>query len=94
MDKKEFHRISDVIEGCIDDMNEMRVESMLRMFEAIAKAYADKNGGMILLELLEDGVMLSSVNVDEVSAAELIGAMAIKLQADIMRGAPPKEMFN
>lgn len=94
MDKKEFHRISDVIENCIDDMNEMRVESMLRMFEAIAKAYADKNGGMILLELLEDGVMLSSVNVDEVSAAELIGAMAIKLQADIMRGAPPKEMFN
>jgi hypothetical protein len=94
MDKKEFHRISDVIEGCIEDMNEMRVEAMLRMFESIAKAYADKDHGMILLELLDDGVLLSSVNVDEVIAAELIGAMAIKMQRDIMYGAPPKEMFN
>ena len=94
MDKKEFHRISDVIEGCIDDMNEMRVEAMLRMFEAIAKAYSDKTRGMILLELLDDGVMLSSINVDEVIAAELIGAMAIKMQRDIMYGAPAKEMFN
>jgi hypothetical protein len=94
MDKKEFHRISDVIEGCIEDMNEMRVESMLRVFESIAKAYSDKTRGMILLELLDDGVMLSSINVDEVIAAELIGAMAIKMQRDIMYGAPPKEMFN
>jgi len=94
MDKKEFHRISDVIEGCIENMNEMRVEAMLRMFESIAKACADKDHGMILLELLDDGVMLSSVNVDEVIAAELIGAMAIKMQRDIMYGAPAKEMFN
>jgi hypothetical protein len=94
MDKKEFHRISDVIEGCIEDMNEMRVESMLRVFESIAKAYSDKTRGMILLELLDDDVMLSSINVDEVIAAELIGAMAIKMQRDIMYGAPAKEMFN
>jgi len=94
MDKKEFHRISAVIEGCIDDMSETRIESMLRVFESIAKVYAEENRGLIMFELLEDGVMLSAVNVDEVSAAEIVGAMAIKLQSDIMRGAPAKEMFN
>jgi len=94
MDKEEFHRISDVIEGCIVNMNSARVDAMLRMFESIAKAGSDNSHGVIVIEVLKNGVMLSSINVDEVAAAELVGALAIKLQSDIMLGAPPKEMFN
>jgi len=94
MDKKEFHRISDVIEGCIGEMEKDRVESMLLMFEALAEAYAKRKGGAIMIQLVENGVMLSSVNVDEYTAADVLGAVAVKLNSDLINDTPPREMFN
>lgn len=94
MDKEELARINRVCETCLAKINGARLDSLLHMIESIAKAHANENRGIILLEVLEDGIMLSSVNVDEAHAAELVGATAISMQADLMRGAPPKEMFN
>lgn len=94
MDKTEFHRISGVIEACVEKMEPPRLSSMLLMFEALAKAYADREGGMIVVQLMDEGVMISSINVNEVTASEVLGAISIRMHNDLMEGAPPKGMLN
>ena len=94
MDKTEFHRISAVIEDCIKEMPPARVDSMLRVFEELAQSYALRGGGAIIVQLGEDGVRIYSICLDEAHAAELLGAIAIRMHNDLMEDAPPREMFN
>lgn len=94
MDKTEFNRIAQVVEECIEGMSVARVTAMLEMFERVALAFSKQTGGMLTLELVEDGVMLSSIDITEVEAVEMVSLLAIKMHGDLMAGAPAKEMFN
>jgi hypothetical protein len=94
MDKTEFNRIAQVVEGCIEGMSAARVTAMLQMFERVALAFSEQTGGMLTLELVEDGVMLSSIDITEVEAVEMVSLLAVKMHGDLMAGAPTKEMFN
>lgn len=94
MDKTEFNRIAQVVETCLEKMTPARVTAMLQMFERVALAFARQTGGMLTLELVEEGVLLSAIDLDEAEVAELVGMLAIKMHAEMMAGAPPKEMFN
>ena len=94
MDKTEFNRIAQVVEECIEGMSAARVTAMLQMFERIALAFAKQNGGMLTLEVVEDGVMLSAIDLDEAEVMEMVGMLAVKMHMEVMGGAPAKEMFN
>jgi hypothetical protein len=94
MDKTEFNRIAQVVEECIEGMSAARVTAMLQMFERVALAFSEQTGGMLTLELVEDGVMLSSIDITEVEAVEMVSLLAVKMHGDLMAGAPAKEMFN
>lgn len=94
MDKTEFNRIAQVVEECIEGMSAARVTAMLQMFERVALAFSEQTGGMLTLELVEDGVMLSSIDITEVEAMEMVSMLAIKMHGELMAGAPAKEMFN
>jgi hypothetical protein len=94
MDKTEFNRIAQVVEECIEGMSAARVTAMLQMFERVALAFAKQNGGMLTLEVVEDGVMLSAIDLDEAEVMEMVSMLAIKMHGDLMAGAPAKEMFN
>ena len=94
MDKTEFNRIAQVVEECIEGMSAARVTAMLQRFERVALAFAKQNGGMITLEVVEDGVMLSAIDLDEAEVMEMVSMLAIKMHGDLMAGAPAKEMFN
>ena len=94
MDKTEFNRIAQVVEECIEGMSAARVTAMLQMFERIALAFAKQNGGMLTLEVVEDGVLLSAIDLDEAEVMEMVGVLAIKMHMEVMGGAPAKEMFN
>ena len=94
MDKTEFNRIAQVVEECIEGMSAARVTAMLQMFERIALAFAKQNGGMLTLEVVEDGVMLSAIDLDEAEVMEMVSMLAIKMHGELMAGAPAKEMFN
>lgn len=94
MDKTEFNRIAQVVEECIEGMSAARVTAMLQMFERVALAFSKQTGGMLTLELVEDGVMLSSIDINEAEAMEMVSLLAIKMHGDLMAGAPAKEMFN
>jgi len=94
MDKTEFNRIGQVVEECIEGMSAARVTAMLQMFERVAISFAKQNGGMLTLEVVEDGVMLSAIDLDEAEVMEIVGMLAIKMHMDVMGGAPAKEMFN
>ena len=94
MDKTEFNRIAQVVEECIEGMSAARVTAMLQMFERVALAFSEQTGGMLTLELVEDGVMLSSIDITEVEAVEMVSLLAIKMHGELMAGAPAKEMFN
>jgi hypothetical protein len=94
MDKTEFNRIAQVVEECIEGMSAARVTAMLQMFERIALAFAKQNGGMLTLEVVEDGVMLSAIDLDEAEVMEMVGMLAVKMHIEVMGGAPAKEMFN
>jgi len=94
MDKTEFNRIAQVVEGCIEGMSAARVTAMLQMFERVAMAFSKQTGGMLTLELLDEGVMLSSIDITEVEAVEMVSLLAVKMHGDLMAGAPAKEMFN
>jgi hypothetical protein len=67
---------------------------MLQMFERVALAFAKQNGGMLTLEVIDDGVLLSSIDLDEAEVMEMVGMLAIKMHMEVMGGAPAKEMFN
>jgi hypothetical protein len=75
-------------------MSAARVTAMLQMFERVALAFAKQNGGMLTLEVVEDGVLLSTIDLDEAEVMEIVGMLAIKMHMDVMGGAPAKEMFN
>jgi hypothetical protein len=94
MDKTEFNRIAQVVEECIEGMSAARVTAMLQMFERVALAFAKQNGGMLTLEVVEDGVMLSAIDLDEAEVMEMVGMLAVKMHIEVMGGAPAKEMFN
>ena len=94
MDNTEFNRIAQVVEECIEGMSTARVTAMLQMFERVALAFAKQNGGMLTLEVVEDGVMLSAIDLDEAEVMEMVSMLAIKMHGDLMAGAPAKEMFN
>jgi len=94
MDKTEFNRIGQVVEECIEGMSAARVTAMLQMFERVAISFAKQNGGMLTLEVVEDGVMLSAIDLDEAEVMEIVGMLAIKMHMEVMGGAPAKEMFN
>jgi hypothetical protein len=94
MDKTEFNRIAQVVEECIEGMSAARVTAMLQMFERVALAFAKQNGGMLTLEVVEDGVLLSAIDLDEAEVMEMVGVLAIKMHMEVMGGAPAKEMFN
>jgi len=94
MDKTEFNRIGQVVEECIEGMSAARVTAMLQMFERVALAFAKQNGGMLTLEVVEDGVLLSAIDLDEAEVMEMVGVLAIKMHMEVMGGAPAKEMFN
>ncbi|CAB4155002.1 hypothetical protein UFOVP654_57 [uncultured Caudovirales phage] len=94
MDKTEFNRIAQVVEECIEGMSAARVTAMLQMFERVALAFAKQNGGMLTLEVVEDGVMLSAIDLDEAEVMEMVSMLAIKMHGELMAGAPAKEMFN
>ena len=94
MDKTEFNRIAQVVEGCIEGMSAARVTAMLQMFERVALAFSRQTGGMLTLELVDDGVMLSAIDIDEAEAMEMVSMLAIKMHHELMAGAPAKEMFN
>jgi len=94
MDKTEFNRIAQVVEDCIEGMPAARVTAMLQMFERVAMAFSKQTGGMLTLELLDEGVMLSSIDITEVEAVEMVSLLAVKMHGDLMAGAPAKEMFN
>ena len=94
MDKTEVNRIAQVVEECIEGMSAARVTAMLQMFERVALAFSEQTGGMLTLELVEDGVMLSSIDITEVEAVEMVSLLAVKMHGDLMAGAPAKEMFN
>jgi len=94
MDKTEFNRIGQVVEECIEGMSAARVTAMLQMFERVAISFAKQNGGMLTLEVMQDGVMLSAIDLDEAEVMEIVGMLAIKMHMDVMGGAPAKEMFN
>ena len=94
MDKTEFNRIAQVVEECIEGMSAARVTAMLQMFARIALAFAKQNGGMLTLEVVEDGVMLSAIDLDEAEVMEMVGMLAVKMHIEVMGGAPAKEMFN
>jgi hypothetical protein len=94
MDKTEFNRIAQVVEECIEGMSAARVTAMLQMFERVALAFAKQNGGMITLEVVEDGMMLSAIDLDEAEVMEMVSMLAIKMHMEVMGGAPAKEMFN
>jgi hypothetical protein len=94
MDKTEFNRIAQVVEECIEGMSAERVTAMLQMFERVALAFAKQNGGMLTLEVVEDGVMLSAIDLDEAEVMEMVSMLAIKMHGELMAGAPAKEMFN
>lgn len=94
MDKTEFNRIAQVVEACIEGMSAARVTAMLQMFERVALAFAKQNGGMLTLEVVEDGVLLSAIDLDEAEVMEMVGVLAIKMHMEVMGGAPAKEMFN
>jgi len=82
------------VEECIEGMSAARVTAMLQMFERVALAFSEQTGGMLTLELVEDGVMLSSIDITEVEAVEMVSLLAVKMHGDLMAGAPAKEMFN
>ena len=94
MDKTEFNRIAQVVEECIEGMSAARVTAMLQMFERVALAFAKQNGGMLTLEVVEDGVMLSAIDLDEAEVMEMVSMLAIKMHGELMAGAPAKEMCN
>jgi len=94
MDNTEFNRIAQVVEECIEGMSAARVTAMLQMFERVALAFAKQNGGMLTLEVVEDGVLLSAIDLDEAEVMEMVGVLAIKMHMEVMGGAPAKEMFN
>jgi hypothetical protein len=94
MDKTEFNRIAQVVEECIEGMSAARVTAMLQMFERVALAFSRQTGGMLTLELVDDGVMLSAIDIDEAEAMEMVSMLAIKMHHELMAGAPAKEMFN
>ena len=94
MDKTEFNRIGQVVEECIEGMPAARVTAMLQMFERVALSFAKQNGGMLTLEVMQDGVMLSAIDLDEAEVMEIVGMLAIKMHMEVMGGAPAKEMFN
>jgi len=94
MDNTEFNRIAQVVEECIEGMSAARVTAMLQMFERVALAFAKQNGGMLTLEVVEDGVLLSAIDLDEAEVMEMVGMLAIKMHMEVMGGAPAKEMFN
>jgi len=94
MDKTEFNRIAQVVEECIEGMSAARVTAMLQMFERVAISFAKQNGGMLTLEVMQDGVMLSAIDLDEAEVMEIVGMLAIKMHMEVMGGAPAKEMFN
>jgi hypothetical protein len=94
MDNTEFNRIAQVVEECIEGMSATRVTAMLQMFERVALAFAKQNGGMLTLEVIDDGVLLSSIDLDEAEVMEMVGMLAIKMHMEVMGGAPAKEMFN
>jgi len=94
MDKTEFNRIGQVVEECIEGMSAARVTAMLQMFERVAISFAKQNGGMLTLEVVEDGVVLSAIDLDEAEVMEIVGMLAIKMHMEVMGGAPAKEMFN
>lgn len=94
MDNTEFNRIAQVVEECIEGMSAARVTAMLQMFERVALAFAKQNGGMLTLEVVEDGVLLSAIDLDEAEVMEMVGMLAIKMHGELMAGAPAKEMFN
>jgi len=94
MDNTEFNRIAQVVEECIKGMSAARVIAMLQMFERVALAFAKQNGGMLTLEVVEDGVLLSTIDLDEAEVMEMVGMLAIKMHMEVMGGAPAKEMFN
>ena len=94
MDKTEFNRIAQVVEECIEGMSAARVTAMLQMFERVALAFAKQNGGMLTLEVVEDGVMLSAIDLDEAEVMEMVSMLAIKMHGELMAGAPAKEMYN
>jgi hypothetical protein len=94
MDKTEFNRIAQVVEGCIEGMSAARVTAMLQMFERVALAFSKQNGGMLTLEVVRDGVMLSAIDLDEAEVMEMVSMLAIKMHGELMAGAPAKEMFN
>jgi len=75
-------------------MSAARVTAMLQMFERVAMAFSKQTGGMLTLELLDEGVMLSSIDITEVEAVEMVSLLAVKMHGDLMAGAPAKEMFN
>jgi len=75
-------------------MSATRVTAMLQMFERVALAFAKQNGGMLTLEVVEDGVMLSAIDLDEAEVMEMVSMLAIKMHGELMAGAPAKEMFN
>ena len=94
MDKTEFNRSAQVVEECIEGMSAARVTAMLQMFERVALAFSRQTGGMLTLELVDDGVMLSAIDIDEAEAMEMVSMLAIKMHHELMAGAPAKEMFN
>jgi hypothetical protein len=49
---------------------------------------------MLTLEVIDDGVLLSSIDLDEAEVMEMVGMLAIKMHMEVMGGAPAKEMFN
>jgi hypothetical protein len=94
MDKTEFNRIAQVVEECIEGMPAARVTAMLQMFERVALSFAKRSGGMLTLEVMEEGVMLAAIDLDEAEVMEIVSMLAIKMHGELMAGAPAKEMFN
>ena len=49
---------------------------------------------MLTLEVMEEGVMLAAIDLDEAEVMEMVGMLAVKMHMEVMGGAPAKEMFN
>lgn len=94
MDAKEFDAIGTLIESRILQMTPERRDSMVRLFERLSRSFVGEHNGALLVVKDEAHVEIMAVNLDEWEAAELMGVCAMKLNEDMMAGAPENGLLN
>jgi len=94
MDAKEFDAIGTLIESRILEMTPERRDSMIRLFERLSRSFVGEENGALLVVKDEAHVEIMAVNLNEWDAAELMGVCAMKLNEDMMAGAPENGLLN